>query len=106
MIKTYQKASTLPPVEKDKNIGILIGCANCSVARVFNITNTLKEIEDRRSSNFLIETVCEKCGHLIGVAIGWIDASKEGYSYRKMSLPPAEFMTNVVDDNGLREIHE
>lgn len=99
-IKTYQKASTAVPDSKNRNLGIMIGCGNCAAIRVFKIDATLEEVENRQSAGFVIETECEECGHLISAAIGWINAQKPRYSYRKMEL---SLTLLVSDENGLSQ---
>lgn len=97
-IKTYQKASTAAPDSENHDVGIMIGCGNCAAIRVFKIDAALEEVMDRQSAGFVIETECEECGHLIAIAIGWINARKSRYSFRKMELS----LTHVVsDESGL-----
>lgn len=96
--KTYQKTSTIAPSPGNRNVGIMIGCGNCPAIRTFKIDAALKAVLDRQSEGFVIETKCEECGHLIAAAVGWMDANKPGYSYRKMELALTEI---VSDENGL-----
>lgn len=96
--KTYQKTSTTTPDSENRDVGMMIGCGNCPAIRIFKIDAALEAVINRQSEGFAIETECEECGHLIAVAIGWINAKKRGYSYRKMELS----LTNIVsDENGL-----
>ena len=95
-IKTHQKTSTAVPDSENRNVGIMIGCGNCAAIRVFKIDAALEEVMNRQSAGFVIETECEECGHLIAIAIGWINAQKSRYSFRKMELS----LTHVVSDEG------
>lgn len=105
MSKTFQKTSEAKPEPKCKNLAIMIGCGNCSAIRTFKIDTALELLEKRYSAGFIIETQCEECGHLISATIAWIDATKPGYTYRKMPFS-TEQITTVADDNGLRSIRE
>lgn len=96
---------TLPKVE-NQNMGLMIGCGNCSAIRVFKIDTVLKLIQSRESAGMTIETKCEKCGHLIAVSIGWINANQEGYSYRKMDGATMNNTNIVIDKNGLADSHD
>ena len=103
---TRQKLSVALPKEHNKDIGLMIGCGNCPAIRVFKIGRHLKMIQNRESAGMIIETECEKCGHLIAVTIGWIDATKTGYSYRKMDGTIVNKANVVIDKNGLADSHE
>ncbi len=102
MIRTYQKTSEEHPKPECKNLGIMVGCGNCAAVRIFKIDTALKLLKNRYSAGFIIETECEECGHLIAATIAWIDASKPGYTYRKMPFSATEEVVTVSDENGLR----
>jgi len=102
MIRTYQKTSEEHPKPECKNLAIMVGCGNCSAIRVFKIDSALELMKNRFSAGFIIETECEVCGHLIAATIAWIDATKPGYTYRKMPFSATEQVVTVSDENGLR----
>jgi len=106
MSKTFQKTSEEHPEPECKNLGIMIACVNCPAVRIFKIDSVLELLQKRYSAGFIIETTCEECGHLISATIAWIDATKRGYTYRKMPFSATEQVTTVADDNGLRSIRE
>lgn len=104
MIKTHQKTSEEHPKPECKNLGILVGCGNCPAVRTFKIDSALELLKNRYSAGFIIETECEECGHLIAVTIAWIDATKPGYTYRKLPFSATEQVVTVSDDNGLKRL--
>lgn len=104
MIRTYQRTSTIAPQGGNRNLGLMVACGNCPAARIFKIDAVFEALKNRETAGFIIETECEKCGHLIAVTIGWIDVEKPGYSYRKMEFSPEESVVTVSDENGLKMI--
>lgn len=106
MKKTYQKMSTVLPKDKNKNLGLMIVCGNCSAMRVFKIDDTLRVLQNRATAGQIFETECEECGHSIAVIIGWIDASKFGYSHRGMEFSTSDNVAIVSDDGGLTKINQ
>jgi len=104
MPKTFQKTSEEHPEPECRNLGIMIACVNCPAVRIFKIDSALELLKSRCSAGFIIETECEECGHLISATIAWIDATKRGYTYRKLPFSAIEQVTTVADDNGLRNI--
>lgn len=100
--RTFQKTSQLRPQRQLKHLGLMVGCGNCPAFRVFKIDTVLELIKNRDAAGHLIETECEECGNMIAVAIGWIDATEPGYSYRKMEFPVQEYVTVVSDESGLK----
>ena len=101
--RTFQKTSQLRPKERLKNIGLSIGCGACGTFRVFKVDEVLQLIKERETAGHVIESRCEKCNTLIEVIIGWIDATKLGYSYRRTAeFPVTEHITVVSDENGLK----
>ena len=103
---TRQKLSMALPRTENLNMGLMIGCGNCPAIRVFKIDANLKLIQNRDSAGMTIETECEKCGHFISVTIGWIDATRKGYSYRKMDGAIVHEANVVVDENGLADSND
>jgi len=104
MSKTFQKTSEEHPKPECKNLGIMIGCGNCPAVRIFKIDTALELLKRRYSAGFIIETECEECGHLISATIAWIDATKPGYTYRKLPFSATEQVATVADDNGLKSV--
>ena len=104
---TRQKLSVVSPKVQNQNMGLMIGCGNCPAIRIFKIDQNLEEIQRRRSAGMIIETECEKCGHLIAITIGWINANEKGYSYRQMDGVIVHEANVVIDESGLStEIEE
>jgi len=106
MAKTRQKTSGEHPGPECRNLGIMVACGNCSAVRIFKVDTALELLRNRYTAGFIIETECEECGHLIAATIAWIDATKPGYSYRKLPFSATEQVVTVSDNNGLRSIKE
>jgi len=104
-MKTVQSLSTVPPREENRNIGIQIYCPHCEMGRVFKIDENLKLLQERTASVFGIRTICEGCKKEFQVSLGWIDARKQGYSYRYFPLEVAEEMQKVMDESELGKMH-
>ena len=102
MIKTRQKTSEEHPKPECRNLAIMVGCGNCAAIRTFKIDSALELLKNRYSAGFIIETQCEKCGHLIATTIAWIDARKPGYTYRKLPFSATEQVITISDENGLK----
>lgn len=102
MSKTFQKTSKEKPKPECKNLAIMIACVNCPAVRIFKIDSAVESLRNRETAGFIIETKCEECGHLISATIAWIDATKPGYSYRKLPFSATKQVVTVADDNGLK----
>ena len=102
MIKTRQKTSEEHPKPECRNLGIMVACVNCPAVRTFKIDSALELLKSRYSAGFIIETECEVCGHLIAVTIAWIDATKAGYTYRKLPFSATKQVITISDDMGLK----
>ena len=100
-IRTYQKTSEEHPNPECRNLAIMVGCGNCLAIRVLKIGSALELLRNRHSAGFIIETECEECGHLIAATIAWIDATKPGYTYRRLPFSAEEVIT-VSDEDGLK----
>lgn len=98
---TFQKTSLALPSSENRNLGLMVGCGNCATIRVFKVDEGLRALKEKATAGFLIETKCEKCGHLIMVSIAWING-KPGYSHRKLPFWPGDNVETVSDENGLR----
>lgn len=103
-VKTQQITSVALPSQKNRDIGLMVGCVNCCTARVFKVNEVLKLLMNRKSAGHMIGTQCEKCGHLISVGVFWIDAQKPGYSHRKIEFSHEENVQIVSDESGLSQV--
>ena len=101
---TQQIRSEVKPHKENQTMAIMLYCGNCLTGRVFKIEKTLKLLQGRNSAECGIRAACEKCGHKIGVSLGWINANKRGYAYRDFPKQNREEMMVVEDKNGLREL--
>jgi len=101
-IRTYQKIASVRPLPENNKIGIMVGCGNCATFRVFIISETLKDIIGKISAGYVIETECEKCGHLISATIAWV-SDVPNFSYRPLDGRMIHEKPIIVTDaNGLR----
>ena len=105
-LKTIQSFSGTMPRNKDKDVGVMLVCNECSMMRMFKINTALKDITDRKCAGLIIKSQCEGCGKTIGLGLGWMDSTKEGYSYREFSAEIHEKQVMVKDSSGLDSSEE
>lgn len=70
-----QSGTIEPPLKNMKRLVLYLMDVDCETGKTFKVTNSFKDILDRKTKTMVWGSTCSMCGRRVAVVLDWEDAS-------------------------------